>query len=100
MTFGEKIAIIRKHKNLSTTKLAKMAGMAQSTLRDIELGNTTATYKSIEKICKALDMSFQQIEDFDVDFNDEKFISDLTNTVSRFNSNQKKLLLEFLRSIN
>ena len=64
MGIGENIKQIRESRNLSTTKLAKMAGIAQSALREIELGNTTPTYKTIEKLEKALGMSLAEIQSY------------------------------------
>lgn len=54
MGIGEQIISARKKKGYSTTKLAKLAGIAQSTLREIELGNTSPTWDTIEKLCNAL----------------------------------------------
>lgn len=96
MTFGEKVKLIRESKNLSTTKLAKMAGIAQSTLRDIELGNSKATYNSIEKICNALGMTLPQILKYDFDFDDCEFQEQLLQAVQKLNPQQKQALLNLV----
>ena len=57
MDIAAKILKLRKEKNFSTTKLAKLAGIAQSTLREIELRNTSPTWDTITKLCIALKIS-------------------------------------------
>lgn len=57
MEIGEHITKLRKEKGYSTTKLAKLAGIAQSTLREIELGNTSPTWDTIRKLGDALEVS-------------------------------------------
>lgn len=96
MTFGEKVKLIRESKNLSTTKLAKMAGMAQSTLRDIELGNSKATYNSIEKICNALGMTLPQILKWDSSIEDEAYEEQLLQAVQKLTPQQKQALLNLV----
>lgn len=57
MEIGEHITKLRKEKGYSTTKLAKLAGIAQSTLREIELGNTSPTWDTLRKLSNALEVS-------------------------------------------
>lgn len=57
MNISERIIYFRELRKYSTTKLAKLAGIAQSTLREIELGNTSPTWDTIEKLCSALEIS-------------------------------------------
>ena len=99
MTFGEKVKLIRESKNLSTTKLAKMAGIAQSTLRDIELGNSKANSNSVEKICAALGMTWSQIEDWDSKFNETDYQEALLESIKKLNPSQKIALLNFIKSL-
>ena len=47
-TFGERLAKLRESKNLSQAKLAKMAGVPQSTIAQIETGRNKSTKKIIE----------------------------------------------------
>jgi transcriptional regulator with XRE-family HTH domain len=57
MGIAEKITHWRNLRRYSTTKLAKSAGIAQSTLREIELKNTSPSWDTIEKLCSALEIS-------------------------------------------
>lgn len=47
-TFGERLAKLREGKNLSQAKLAKLAGVPQSTIAQIETGRNKSTKKIIE----------------------------------------------------
>ena len=53
-TFGERLAKLRESKNLSQAKLAKMAGVPQSTIAQIETGRNKSTKRIIE-LAEALD---------------------------------------------
>ena len=61
---GERIKYFRSQKNYSVNKLATMAGISQSFLRDVELGNRNITVNNLSYICDALGIS---LSDF---FND------------------------------
>ena len=56
---GARIVQLRQNKNITTNKLANMAGISQSFLRDIELGNKNPTVETLSYICSALDVSLQ-----------------------------------------
>ncbi len=99
MRVGERVKMIRESRNLSTTKLAKMAGMAQSTLRDLELGKTTATEKTIEKLSKALNVPVPELVGLYEIEEPEAFNQLILDEISRLNDIQKHNLLAFLRSI-
>lgn len=54
---GERIKYFRSQKNYSVNKLATMAGISQSFLRDVELGNRNITVNNLSYVCDALDIS-------------------------------------------
>jgi len=55
MDFGDKLRSIRELRGLSTTELAKMSGLSQSFISDIEnKRRTSPTSKTITKLSKAL----------------------------------------------
>ena len=93
---GDRIRYFREKKQLSTNKLANLAGIIQSYLRDVELENKNPTVEVIYQLCKALDIS---LNDF---FDDgSKTLSDdpLVERIYRLNSAQRKALLAFLNTI-
>lgn len=59
---GDRIIKLRQDKGYSTTKLASLAGITQSTLREIEIGNTSPTWDTLTKICKALEIPVPTLE--------------------------------------
>lgn len=59
MNISERIISLRTSKNLTTNKLANMAGISQSYLRDIELGVKNPTVEMLRYICDALGISLQ-----------------------------------------
>ncbi len=93
MNVGERIRILREQKNITVNKLANISGVSQSYLRDLELGNKQPTVEYLEYICYGLGITLKDFFDSD-ESNDE-----LTSAINRLNNNQKKLLLEFLKSL-
>ena len=97
MDVGKRIVFLRNLKGFSTTKLAYNAGLAQSHMRDIELGNKNPTVETLSYICDALDIS---MSDFFMDDIEEKLENSiLLRTIYRLDNYQRELLLQFVESI-
>ncbi len=92
MDVGKRIIELREKKNITTNKLANMAGIAQSYLRDVELGKTNPTIEKLEYICEALNISL-------IEFFDSNNSSDIDKTISSLTENQKEALYNFIKSI-
>ena len=90
---GGRIKYFRTKRGLTVNGLANLAGISQSYLRDIELGNKTPTVEYIEYICDALKISL--VTFFDI--NDES--EPLNKKVLGLTDKQKRKLAEFLDSI-
>ena len=54
MNIAERIVELRKQKGLTTNKLANLAGISQSHLREIELGLRNPTVETLSYFCEAL----------------------------------------------
>ncbi len=59
MHIGNRITELRKLRNISTNKLANLAGISQSYLREVELGQKNPTVETLSYICFGLDISLQ-----------------------------------------
>ena len=59
MDVGKRIVELRERKNISTNKLANLAGVSQSYLRDLEMGKKNPTVEILSYICFALNISMQ-----------------------------------------
>lgn len=59
MEVGKRIVELRERKNISTNKLANLAGISQSYLRDIEMGKKNPTVEMLSYICFELGISLQ-----------------------------------------
>ncbi|GMB01663.1 helix-turn-helix transcriptional regulator [Pelosinus sp. IPA-1] len=57
MTIAERIIQLRTKKGYSTNKLSQLAEIGQATLREIEIGKKSPNIITLEKICKALEIS-------------------------------------------
>ena len=57
MNVGNRIKFFRLLRGISVNALAKSAGVSQSYLRDVELGNKNPTVSFIEILCQTLDIS-------------------------------------------
>lgn len=67
MNFGEKVKTLRKTRDLTTTELARMAGLSQSFISDIENGRRkTPTSKTLDKLSAALRVAPSYFIDQDI----------------------------------
>lgn len=57
MNVGERITELRTAKGITTNKLANLAGVSQSHLREIELGKRNPTVETLSFFCDALGVS-------------------------------------------
>ena len=93
MNTSERIKYFREKSNMSQNMLADKAGISQSHLRRVELGESRITVDHLEMICDALGITLKDF--FDVP-NDK---SDILSLLSNLSAEQKSLLIEFLKSI-
>jgi len=89
---ANRIRQLRTERGLTVNKLANLAGISQSYLRDIELGNKCPTVEYLEYICYALDVS---LVSFFYDDNSDR----LKNMISSLTPKQREKLADFLESI-
>ena len=96
MDIGKRITYFRTQKDYSTNKLAYMAGISQSYLRDVELGNKNPTVAFLSLVCDALDISLATF------FKEEDLSSEhdpLVQKIQQLTPEQKQTLLAFLNTI-
>ncbi|HJC48701.1 MAG TPA: helix-turn-helix domain-containing protein [Candidatus Lachnoclostridium pullistercoris] len=97
MDVGARITSLRTAKHYTVNKLATLAGISQSYLRDVELGNKNPTVEVLSYVCDALGISLSEFFD---DETEKKLISDpLINAIYQLNKEQRESLLTFLNTI-
>lgn len=57
---GKRITDLREKKNITTNKLANMAGISQSYLREVEMERKNPTVEMLSYICYALNISLKE----------------------------------------
>lgn len=97
MHTGEQIKKFRQMRGYTVNKLANLAGISQSYLRNVELGNKNPTVETLSYICDALHIS---LADF---FNDycysETERDPLMDEICRLSPTQKEALANFLHAL-
>ena len=97
MHIGVLIKQFHINQNCSVNKLANMAGISQSYLREIELEHKNPTANTLSYICEALNISLADF--FTVYCDQESSVSSLMKKIYRLTPQQRKLLESFLHSI-
>ena len=97
MEVGKRIRQLREQKNYTINKLANLAGVSQSYLRDVELENKNPTISFLSLICDALGISL-------IDFFSEEFETSITldpviQAIYKLSTAQKEALLHFLETM-
>ncbi|MCI1958128.1 MAG: helix-turn-helix domain-containing protein [Clostridia bacterium] len=98
MEVNERITFLRNQKGLTVNKLANLAGISQSFLREIELGNKKPTIETLSLVCNALDISLKDF--FDDSFKSNLQKNELQQEIFRLTPEQTELLTKFLKSIH
>lgn len=98
MDVGKRIAYFRTAKHYTVNKLATLAGISQSYLRDVELGRKNPTVEVLSYICDALNISLCDF--FDDESTDRMFNDPLLSELYKLNKEQKKALIAFIKTLN
>lgn len=93
MTVGSRIKELREKRGFTQNRLAEWAGVSQTHLRRVELGEADITVGHLTLVCDALGISLREF------FFDPKEESDMNSAMAHLSANQKKLLIEFLNSL-
>ena len=97
MDIGNRIAFFRNKKNYTVNRLATLAGISQSYLRDVESGKKKPTVEVLSYICEALNIS---LRDFFDDETGSLLLNDpLLAKIYELSPQQRDLLLNFLNSL-
>lgn len=95
MNVGERIKYFREQKSITVNKLANLAGVSQSYLREIELGKKQPTVEYLEYICWALDISLKEF--FSTE--DSSIHPFLSTAISKMSTEEQLKLADFLNSM-
>lgn len=93
MNVGERLLELRNKSWLTQNGLAEKAGVSQTHLRRVELGQADITVGHLQLLCDAMGITLQ---DF---FNIEAGNDELSIALSKLTPKQKKLLIAFLESL-
>ncbi|NCE65382.1 XRE family transcriptional regulator [Pseudoflavonifractor sp. 524-17] len=95
MDVGGRLVALREEKGYTTNRLANLAGVSQSFLREIEHRRKRPTVDTLALLCDALDISLR-------DFFDEgggEAEEELLRLIRRMTPQQRESLLAFLRTL-
>ena len=93
MDVSKRIIALRERCGLTQNGLAERAGVSQTHLRRVELGQADITVGHLRLLCDAMSIS---IQDF---FNEESETNEIDLAFSKLSPKQKTLLLTFLESL-
>ncbi len=95
MDVGKRITELREQKGFTTNKLANLAGVSQSYLREVELGKKNPTIEMLSYICYGLGItveSFFTVESGSIN-------SFLLSALSDLSESEQNKLAEFIIEI-
>lgn len=94
---SKRITYYRKLHGMSVNKLATSAGISQSYLRNLELNiSGNPSVDTLQYICDALGITIRDF--FDDDLFNTSSTDDLIKDIMRLNTEQKKILSQFIRT--
>ena len=93
MDVGKRIIFLRERCGLSQNGLAEKAGVSQTHLRRVELGQADITIGHLQLLCDAMSISLGEF------FKENTDSNELSVAVSKLSPKQKTLLISFLESL-
>ena len=93
MDVSKRLIFLRERLGFTQNGLAERAGVSQTHLRRVELGQADITIGHLQLLCDAMCIS---LKDF---FNDDESSNDINALFSKFSPKQKTLLLSFIESL-
>ena len=93
MDVSKRIISLRERCGLTQNGLAERAGVSQTHLRRVELGQADITVGHLQLLCDAMSIS---IQDF---FKDDSNSDEMSVALSKLSPKQKTLLITFLESL-
>ena len=93
MNVSKRLIHLREQCGLTQNGLAERAGISQTHLRRVELGQADITIGHLQLLCDAMSIS---IQDF---FKDESNSDEISVAFSKLSPKQKTLLIAFLESL-
>ena len=95
-----KIRTRRNNVGISIEKLAEYADLAPSYVARVELGQSSPTVKSVEKICRALNISCRDLFDEDVVIKGENNnIDRITYSLGELSNEELELVYDIIQNI-
>ncbi|MBP9988440.1 MAG: helix-turn-helix transcriptional regulator, partial [Ruminococcus sp.] len=92
---AKRLVELRTARQITTNKLANMAGISQSYLREIELGNKNPTVEILFYLCDSLGVSLQTF----FTETDNSINPFLTSSLETLTDNEQIKLAEFINEI-
>ncbi len=93
MNTGERIKELRERAGFTQNKLAEWAGVSQTHLRRVELGQQDITVGQLQLVCDGLGITLAEF------FNVSEETENIGDIVAKLTPKQKQLLTEFLKSL-
>ena len=93
MNLSKRLIALREQCGFSQNGLAERAGVSQTHLRRVELGQADITVGHLQLLCDAMSISLQEF------FNEESPSDETAAALSKLSPKQKVLLIAFLESL-
>ena len=93
MDVSKRLITLRKRCGLTQNGLAERAGVSQTHLRRVELGQADITIGHLQLLCDAMSISMQEF------FEEESEADEIAAAFAKLSPKQKTLLLTFLESL-
>ena len=93
MNISKRLISLRERCGFTQNGLAERAGVSQTHLRRVELGQADITIGHLQLLCDAMGISLKEF------FEDETEADEVAAALSKLSPKQKTLLLTFLESL-
>lgn len=92
---AERLIYLREKRGITTNKLANLAGISQSAVREIELGTSNPTVETLSYFCEVLGVSMSEFFSED----DNELNEFLVSSAKKLTESQQMKLADFINEM-
>lgn len=92
---AKRLIYFREMRGITTNKLANLAGISQSAVREIELGQRNPNVETLSYFCEALDISMSEFFNED----DNELNEFLVSSAKKLSQSQQLKLADFINEM-
>lgn len=95
--FGEKLRSLRLERGLTQEQFAELVGVESGFIGSLEIGQKAASFKTLEKMSKNLEINYYELFDFDKMQSQTSLIKSITKELNELDDKELRFILKYIK---